>query len=410
MATSTWRQSVITANWSQQRVRTAALAISGLLQVGLLALIHDKVNGGDAHTYIKLAGDWSSLDRLLSPDAFEGNFWPAGYSGFLQIFAPFGDNDLLVVRLVQVAMVLSMAVAGGLLARTVSETARTVTVIAIAFSPTLIWGGWALGYEILLGWLLLTSLVLLWGPDRSRSKWLPALAGALAGVALVVQFRAVAAVPVLAYLAWRLGRQATFAFALGVAVPLGAWMLRTYLATGLPVPWSSNGGYNLWDGNGPHATGHNVFPLPPIPPGESGYFSAAVHWILAHPAEFFDLSAKKALFLFYPTQFADISERLPGENWVTVGQWAYSIVVVALLAAFAGALIWRPETPILKLAPVFFLAMIFLFFNIVFIVEARFRIPVEAMLITVCVCTFFALFDRYRREPRVVVVEAEKAG
>jgi hypothetical protein len=54
------------------------VALAAVLQIATVVYLGTSVSGGDAYTYIDLADDWRSLSALVSPDAFESNFWPAG--------------------------------------------------------------------------------------------------------------------------------------------------------------------------------------------------------------------------------------------------------------------------------------------------------------------------------------------
>lgn len=377
----------------------AVLCASAAVQLVALAFVGNRVSGGDAQTYIDLSHDWTSLGRLISPGAFEDNFWPAGYPGFLALLGFAGDNQLMVARLLQIAMVLVLAWMAGQIASSVSPRAGAWTLLAVAFSPTMMWAVWAIGYELLLGLLLTLALWLIW--SRRPTHWILAASGLSAGLALIVQFRAITAVPVIAWLSWRAAHRRAGWWLAGALVPLGLWSLRTLLAIGSPVPWSSNGGYNLWDGNGPHATGHNVFPLPPIPPGTASYADAALTWIAGNPSEFIELSARKALFLTYPPLISDISERLPAAAVVSILQWLCAGVIVAMTLVFAGALAWRVHTPLRRLTPVFCMVILFLLPNVLFIVEARFRIPVEPLLLALTVTTLTVWLPRLRRAPSI---------
>lgn len=376
----------------------SVLTASSLLQVLTVIVVGNQVSGGDAFTYLAISKDWTSLSSLLSPDAFEQNFWPAGYPGFLALFSGTGEHQLLLVRLAQVAMVVLIAWMSADLARAVSPRAARWTLVIVAFSPTLVWGVWAIGYEVLLGVLLVAGLWLVW-PEK-RHTWQVCAGGLVVGLALVVQFRAVTVVPLVALLAWRVARVKFWWWALGLAVPVLAWSARSFIATGSLSPASTNGGYNLWNGNGPHATGHNVFPLPPVPEGATTT-SAALDWIQANPAPFMELVARKSLFLFYPTEISGISDIIPGEGILAVAQWLYSLVVLLLIVAFAGALFWRIDTPLTRLWPLLTFALLYLLPNVIFIVEARFRIPVEGLILAIAASTaeqHWSHRQRYRNQ------------
>ena len=392
------------------------LVASAALQVAALTVIGSRVSGGDAYTYIALARDWDSLGRLLSPDAFfgdlgplseVGNFWPAGYPGYLSLFDGFGEQWLILVRMSQIAMVLGIAVMVAALAREVSDAAARWTLLVAAFSPTLIWAGWTIGYELLLGFLLVLAAYLLSRPGTTSVTWQsPAVvgvtAGVIAGVALIVQFRAAFAIPFLGYLAWqRHGVRALLVFTGATTGVLGVWGARTWVAIGVPVPWSANGPYNLWNGNGPHATGTNVFPLP-TPPGGMSLAQASIDWILANPGAFFDLVAHKALMSFYPTEVADVSDMFPAEGLMTVAQWGYSLAFLTLLLLFFGAQAWRLSLAVQRLWPLAMIGIALVLPNLIFIAVARYRIPAEPFFIPVVVGTGIELLRRARRPPSTV--------
>ncbi len=383
------------------------LLASIVIQLTALVTIGSKVSGGDAHTYIALSRDWESLDRVLSPNAFfgdlgplseVGNFWPAGYPAFLSLFNDLGEQWLVLVRLLQIAMVLGIAYMMSLIARRISANAGKWTFAVAALSPTLIWAAWTIGYELLLGFLLVLATYLIYRSTR-HPILLGAASGALAGLALIVQFRAVLVIPIMCYLAWSLsGIRSFVAFGSTVVSFIAAWAMRTYVAMGTPVPWSANGPYNLWNGNGPHADGTNIFPLPP-PEGGLSLSEASIEWILANPSKFFDLVARKALISFYPTEVADVSNSIPAEGIVSVAQWAYSFTFVTLLLLFGTALIWRRDLLILQLWPVAAIGVALVLPSLIFIALPRYRIPAEPFLIPVVVGTALELL-RLRRPPQ----------
>ena len=368
-----------------RRFVTVVLALSAVVQLATLPFVGNRISGGDAQTYLALSKDWSSLARLTSEDAFEGNFWPAGYSGFLHLFDPFGGNQVIAVRLAQILMVLALAAMSASFATSVSQQAARWTLIVVAFSPSLLFGMWSIGYELLLGLLICGALWLLW--TRGNRIAAAVTSGIAFALALIVQFRAIAALPVLLYLAWRIGKRTFATWTISLAIPIGLWSLRTYVAMATWAPWSTNGSYNVWNGNGPHATGHNVFPLPPLPTGADSYSAAALTWATQNPFDFFEITARKFLFLFYPTDIAGISDRLPAEALVIAFQWAYSVALVILIILFLGSLVWAKGASLNRMAPVFLAAMLYLLPNVLFIVEARFRIPVEALLLAVAAST-----------------------
>lgn len=385
--------------WRSMQIRAAAVIVAAAIQVATVFYLANSVSGGDAYTYLALAEDWTSWSALTAPGAFESNFWPAGYPGFLALFLWAGDSQIHVVRLVQVALAAAVALMAGRIADSVSQRSGTITTVVVAFSPTAMWSVWAIGYELLLAFLLVAGVLLVWGSSRrSNSAW-PLLGGLLMGLALLVQFRAVLAVLVLLVLVGRRAPRAASMALLGVVLPVAAWALRSFLAVGNPAPWSANGPYNLWNGNNPEATGHNVFPLPALPDGFSSYTEAALNWISANPVGFLVITGKKFLYLFEPTRIAGVSDPFPGDVIVSGVEYAIAGLVCVGLIAFVILRLLRVQVGLKAMDVPFLFSVAYLLPNIVFIVEARFAIPVHAILVAISVSSFLALY-RFLREQR----------
>jgi hypothetical protein len=373
------------------------VVISAIGQIATVFYLGTSVSGGDAFTYLIIADDWLTLERLFSPSAFEANFWPAGYSGFLALFAWAGDQQVILVRVAHVVMAAGIALMAGRWVDRIRRSAGTITVALVAFSPTMLWAVWAIGYELLLAFLLAAGVSILWQPGSQRAASWSVLGGLLLGLALIVQFRAVLAVIALLVMVSRTDRRAGIFGLIGVLVPIAAWAVRSFVATGSAVPWSANGPYNLWNGNNPEATGRNIFPLPALPDGADSYSSAAIEWILANPGLFLSLTARKFAYLFEPSQIARVTDPFPGEILVTTLEFALAAFIIAMLAVFVVARI-RGRLPGLKALDVLFVCtMAYLLPNIIFIVETRFAIPVHAMLVALSVGTLSALFQHYSR-------------
>jgi len=323
------------------------------------------------------------------------------------LFHGLGDNWLIVVRLLQITMVLGIALMLSFIARTISADLSRWTLVVAALSPTLIWAGWTIGYELLLGFLLVLATYLIYRANH-QPVLLGTVSGSLVGFALIVQFRAVLVVPIMGYLIWRQsGARSLVAFSASVAGLSAIWAARTWIAIGTAVPWSANGPYNLWNGNGPHADGTNIFPLPPPPEGLS-LAGASIEWILANPSKFFDLVARKALFSFYPTEVSDVSDLFPAEGLVSAAQWAYSLAFVLLLLLFGGALVWRRDLSIIRLWPLAAIGIALILPSLIFIALPRYRIPAEPFLIPVVVGTALELFTLRRGAQRSTALASRR--
>jgi hypothetical protein len=369
------------------RLRVLMVGISALVQLGTVWYLGSTISGGDAQTYLRLAQDWASWERLLSPEAFEGNFWPAGYSGFLALFGWAGEQQVVLVRCAQVAMAGAVALMAGAWVDRISARAGTVTVAIVAFSPTMLFAVWSIGYELLLAFLLTLGLSLLWRAAMQSSHILGLTAGAVLGLALLVQFRVVLAVLAIILMLRRLNVKVFWFGLLGILLPMTAWAMRSFTATGNPAPWSANGPYNMWNGNNPLATGRNLFPLPELPVGADSYSAAAIDWIVENPVSFLVVTGKKFAYLFDPTRIAGISDAFPGEVLVSAVEFGLAGFIVVMLVMFLALRISARASVPRVLDLLFVVSMSYLLPNIFFIVESRFAIPVHAMLVGLAVGT-----------------------
>jgi hypothetical protein len=86
------------------------------------------------------------------------------------------------------------------------------------------------------------------------------------------------------------------------AALLGPWAARNHSAIGKPVLVSTNFGFNLWMGNNPQSNGGYMDPLPDAPKDEVTreryYRQKAIDYIVAHPADYLVLAAKRARLTF----------------------------------------------------------------------------------------------------------------
>lgn len=353
----------------------------------------------DAATYIRNSESFSSLGRLLEAEAFGRNYWVAGYSGFIHLFASLGEFSLVGVRMAQVTMALSMAFMAYQLTKHLSDRTAMFTFLAVALSPTLLRFSLVIGYEVFLGWLVTLSLTLVW---QSRSSARPVLLIAFGGlaysVALVVQFKIVILLPVLLYLVAMSSRRFIPAYLTAAVVPLLVWMGRNFVALGNIQPWSNNGPVNVWIGNNPYATG-GFIATPPIPSGwPTSFVSAAMQFATTQPRDFMELQARKALRFFYPNVPLDFHVPLPTvvDAFLVLAFWLWAVVVAGLFVLYVAGSAWRVAQPIRSLDPIALMVVLFFLSNLPFIMEPRFRVTVDALMLVVAVPTLLALTKRWR--------------
>jgi len=392
------------------KARLVLVGLAALVQAGTVIALGATISGGDAWTYLAISDDWLAWSTLLSPEAFENNFWPAGYPGVLAVFSAFGEAQVMGVRLLHVLLAAAVALMAGSMVDRVSHRAGTATTAIIAASPTMLWAVWAVGYEMPLAFLLTAGLLIATRERVNESALLSLAGGLFLGLALLMQFRAALAVAFLVIVVLRRHARRAAWLAAGIAVPVLAWAARSWVATGNPAPWSANGPYNLWNGNNPQATGHNVFPLPPLPPDEDSYTSAAISWIADNPVDFLNLTIRKFTFLFEPTRLADVTDPFMGESLVAVFEIGLAVFIAGGLIAYLVLRLLRSAREISFLDAPFGFAMAYLLPNILFIVEPRFSIPVHAILVAISMSVFLWMVRWLRSRQRSTALAANRAS
>lgn len=229
-------------------------------------------------------------------------------------------------------------------------------------------------YEVFVTVLLLAVLCLLpegkwpWRSPRAHA------AGAL--LAWAVLARPPLALLPGAFALERSYRRGALLLALYVAAASGAWCLRNWAVLGVPVLYSTNGGYNLWHGSNPNATGGAFVPpdspdarlnLPVITDeverNRTGY-RYALEWIRDHPRRFLALIPAR-LFHFYGSDTTGVyltylaPVKFEYETWLTrirsmpwLESLAFRTYAVVMLLALVGMILapWRsPEVRIVGL-------------------------------------------------------------
>lgn len=219
---------------------------------------------------------------------------------------------------------------------------------------------------------------------------------ALSGNAALALALAVAYALMAAPVGWR--RRLTVAaaiaaLAIAVATP---WMVRNLVVLGAPV-LNTNGGFNLYLGNNPAATGMFVS-IGDTPHGEDwqslrarGEVEAsailrrdALAWIADHPGQFAALALKKALYFWTPPIHEGKGPPSRIESMVRAA-WALQFFVLAgaALACLAVRRLWGPRLAVLMLAVAAYTAVHMLFYVIF-----RYREPIMPV---VCVLAALAL-------------------
>jgi 4-amino-4-deoxy-L-arabinose transferase-like glycosyltransferase len=190
---------------------------------------------------------------------------------------------------------------------------------------------------------------------------------------------------------------------LGFALVIsGPWMLRNYQVLGAPV-MNTNGGFNLYLGNNPAATGMfvSISETPRGPTWEAlrktGEIEAsetlkqeAISWVKAHPDEFAVLALKKFVYFWMPPFHEGKGEQSSLEKFVRT-LWLVQFVLIG--AAAAGVLFIRKlrnsQIGILLLAVACYTAVHMLFYVIF-----RYREPIMPIIGIMAALVFESLVSR----------------
>lgn len=360
--------------------------------------------GPDSRTYIQNSASFEDIHKLLAPEAFQANYWVAGYSGFLRIFSISGEVDLVAVRVSQALLVISMAYMSYRITATFSQKVGNISFLLILFSPNFWFYSQSIAYEIVLAWLIFSVLYIC--SLQQQTAWINAFfAGLLFSIALIVQFKAIVLLPVVLWLIWRKNKRWKYSFFVGFVLPLSLWMIRNTLAIGDPRPWTRNGGINLWIGNNPNATGRYTEQIPEFSNWGHTYYSAVFNFWMKSPIEASELLYKKFFMFFEPVYqqlpYLENDYRfelpIPINVLVVILVWSFAILVSSGFVLYFTALLWRVDSRLFVLLPFATTIALFHLSNTFFIVEARMRLPVEALMITVAIPTFFILFSRLKK-------------
>jgi FtsH-binding integral membrane protein len=103
----------------------------------------------------------------------------------------------------------------------------------------------------------------------------------------------------------------------------------------------------------------------------------------------------KTTHLLAPTVLSTYiwNEPVAWQRLFTVVQWFGALIVAVLFIVFLCEWLWRPEARAVKLAPLAVFVVLFAASCIPFITDARGGMPVETILLAICVPTVFDMLS-----------------
>jgi len=318
----------------------------------------------------------------------------------------YGSVDTYAIQIVQILISSSFVFLTAPFTRGFNIKLRIFAAFLVGISPSVISMGQTGGYELLLGFLLLVSLGILWGTQGTPTghrfwlAWLgPVSAGFTFGLAFLVQNKVIIVIPVLIYLAVRWGRWPLFYFLVSAMFPPFAWALRNLIVRGSFDPRSTNGPVNIWIGNNPESVAGGFMEPLPLPANSTSFVDAALQFIINQPEASAALYLRKLARLLEPVYLYPEFDKPPGFSTVLhYSTFLLSVVLLLLFFAYLFAAIWRTDIGIPSLFPLALFYLLFILVNLPFLAEARYRTPLEPLLISISVVTASALWRKYTQD------------
>lgn len=377
------------------------ISLMSLSLVGQLAILPTKFVGPDTGKYLEIARKQFESGFWADPAAFDGNYWPMLYPTFLNlVLRVSSDYDFFLV--LQAVLAALLVLITWRLAFPLGRRIRITSAFLVAISPAV----WSIartgGYEILLAVILSSALLTLhatWPTSLIRSGGQSVTrgvsSGVLIGLAILVQTKALIVVPVMVYLAFRMGRRTAAGQLLGLVVTLAPWTVRNFFILGTPLPTTKNGPVNIWIGNNPDQVFGGFMDPPPLPTGSTGYIDASIRFIVSQPEASFSLLLRRLMRLLEPTYLYPENFPIPAQIVFHGFNIVFTISITTLVLVFIGGWLWRSPAIPKDLGPVALVLVMYFAIHLPFLAESRYMAPMNPIAVVIAAATCRALRRLY---------------
>lgn len=379
-----------------------------LLRIAAILSLNHESNGGDESAYISMALN------LINGDGIKDNMgnhamYNVGYPLFIlaPVFFLFGENIFAAricnVLLGGIAIILCYLVAKEAGAGKIGRL--TAAGILALYLPTGVYAVYILKENLMTPLMLgviWCTLRLAHQPSKKTAAGCGILFGLLALTGNAALSLAAAVILALILAPATTFRKATFMVLIfAVAVVISApWMIRNTFVIGSPV-MNTNGGFNLYLGNNPAATGYFVS-IADTPRGstwgalrKTGEVQAsetlkqeAIAWIKDHPVDFLTLAVKKGAYFWTPPVHEGKGEQSSSEKIIRI-LWLiqFIAIVIAALTTLLIKELRKKQLLILWLTICSYTAVHMLFYVIF-----RYREPIMPIMMIMAALTIEFLF------------------
>jgi 4-amino-4-deoxy-L-arabinose transferase-like glycosyltransferase len=408
-----WEEEFLSMSWNKNNYKPLLFifCLGLILRLLFVFLLDERIYWFDGFRYDSLARNLVEGRGYTTENNVATSFRAPGYPFFLALIYLIFGHSFLAVRIVQALLDLVTMFLIFNIGKLLFEKKVAITSILIyAIYPLLLYSVSTFFPATLFTFLLALVFYLTLNVKQNPSIFKFIALGVIIGLSILTVPTVSAMIPFLLFWIILSRKEKNFRSVLSIVVIISAmvmtmtpWLIRNYVVHKKPLFIASNGGYNFWMGNNPHAkisTGNSI----PIPDKlsqklsntkseierERIFYQDAFQFIKANPKRFISLTFLKALNLwhFYPTPTTGYKTNVMLSKALSV----VSCVPILILAIFGMIFTYSK-----KKQEVCLFVLLFLTFTAVyaiFFTKVRFRIPLDPYLIIFASYSIVHLWER----------------